>query len=509
MEKTKTLANKYAIYLILAAAAVLRFLKIGGRDFWYDEAFTGVAIKEKFWGMINMIIKDVHPPLYYVSVKIFSSFFGYSVFGIRLYSAVFGVLGIFAVYLFAKNLFGKKAALWASVVMAISPFAIQYSQEARMYAMFGFLFTLASYFFIRGLQTEKKKYYYFWGLFLGLSALTHYMGIITAPIFFLVSFGWRIFEGRKIKEKFSFSKLRRMIFEKKVIAGYGIFGLVFSFWIPIFASHILKAGSLIWIRPAIVADIFRNIQIFIFGSPLGEMTGGTTGMPMPSELSFVSFDSMLVLVAMFSIAILIYLFGKEDKKEKIAGVFVLSFGYLVAIYILSMAGIHYLVSRYILPAAYMIFVILGLWLSKIKSAYVIIAFLTYLVLLASIVPVQNSTGWNKLQKDAGRFEGREFYIFNPFDYVIARYYLGPDHLIIYNLELPAHSYAEKWAAIGETGKRTEKFDDIRNKNGIIISNVIIKDEINGKEDEVYRKSLNLNGISVLAKYDNVILYESN
>jgi uncharacterized membrane protein len=130
MGKTKILFDKYAIYLILAIAATLRFLNISRRDFWYDEAFTGVAVKEKFWGMIDMIIKDVHPPLYYTGVKIFSSFFNYSVFGIRLYSAIFGVLGIFAVYLFAKNLFGKKAALWASAVMAISPFAIQYSQEA-------------------------------------------------------------------------------------------------------------------------------------------------------------------------------------------------------------------------------------------------------------------------------------------------------------------------------------------------------------------------------------------
>jgi hypothetical protein len=493
--------------LILLGASVLRFLRIDNRDFWYDEAFTGVAIKERFWGMIDMIIKDVHPPLYYVSVKIFSSFFGYSVFGIRLYSAIFGVLGIWVVYLLTKNLFGKKAALWASAVMAISPFAIQYSQEARMYAMFGFLFTLASHFFIRGLQTEEKKYYYLWGLFLGLSALTHYMGIITAPIFFLVSFGWRVFEDRKVKEKYSFLKLRKMIFEKKVLLGYGVFGLFFSFWIPVFARHILKAGSLTWIKPATIADIFKNIQIFIFGSPLGEMTGGTTGIPIPSELSLMSSESMLVMVAMFSVAIMIYLFGKEEKKEKIAGVFILSFGYLIAIYILSMLGIHYLVSRYILPVAYVIFIILGLWLSKIKSAYAIVVFLTYIVLSSSVIPVPNSTGWQKFQRDAGKFQGREFYIFNPFDYVIAKSYIGSDDLIIYNLELPAHSYAEKWAAIGQTGKRTENFDDIRNNNGIIISNVIIKDEINGKEDETYRKNLNLNGISVLAKYDNVILYE--
>lgn len=133
MEKAKEniaiLVEKYSIYFILLLASVLRLFHLGKRDFWYDEAFTGIAVKEKFSDMMSMIIQDVHPPLYYISAKIFSSFFGYSVFGIRMYSAIFGVLGVWAVYLFAKELFNKKAALWASLITAISPFAIQYSQH--------------------------------------------------------------------------------------------------------------------------------------------------------------------------------------------------------------------------------------------------------------------------------------------------------------------------------------------------------------------------------------------
>jgi hypothetical protein len=123
------------------------------------------------------------------------------------------------------------------------------------------------------------------------------------------------------------------------------------------------------------------------------------------------------------------------------------------------------------------------------------------------VPVQNSTGWQKFQADADKYKNRELYVFNPFDYVIARSYLGADNLIIYNLEKPTHNYAEKWAAIGYTGKRTEEFDDIRKKNGIIVSNVINSDEIRDWWYEQYRKNLNFDGLTVLAKYDNIILYE--
>lgn len=158
--------------------------KITERDFWYDEAFTGIAIKESFSKMMGIIIQDVHPPLYYIFVKSFSFFFKYSLFGIRLYSAIFGLLGVWAVYLLAKEIFNKKAALFAGFLTAISPFAIQYSQEARMYAMFGLLISVATLFFIKGLKNDKIKDYIFWGIFLGLACLTHYIGIMFAPFLF-------------------------------------------------------------------------------------------------------------------------------------------------------------------------------------------------------------------------------------------------------------------------------------------------------------------------------------
>src|SRR3989344_7688980 len=276
MEKVKEniakLVEKYSIHFILLLAVVLRLFHLGKRDFWYDEAFTGIAVKEKFSGMMDMIIKDVHPPLYYISTKIFSSLFNYSVFGIRLYSTIFGVLGAWAVYLFAKELFNKKAALWASLITAISPFAIQYSQEARMYSIFGFLIVISSYFFIKGLKTNKNAYYVFWGFFLGLSALTHYLGIIFSAIFIIVFFAYKFFENKKSSFLFSAGTY------KSLFLGYFISFIIFLPWIRKFLGHLTNSqDGLSWIKPAIFKDIFTNIRIFIFGSPLGEMTGGLTG----------------------------------------------------------------------------------------------------------------------------------------------------------------------------------------------------------------------------------------
>ena len=99
-EKIKKLnLEKYSLWVILILAASIRFTGLVRRDFWYDEAFTGVAVKENFHDMIQMIINDVHPPLYYIALKSFAFFFSYSVFGIRLFSAIFGLLSIWALYI--------------------------------------------------------------------------------------------------------------------------------------------------------------------------------------------------------------------------------------------------------------------------------------------------------------------------------------------------------------------------------------------------------------------------
>ena len=103
--------EKYYIYLILLLGFVLRLRNILNRDFWYDEAFTGVTVKANFWEMIRITINDVHPPLYYILLKMFSYFGDYSVFSVRFFSVILGILGIWAVYLFTKELFNKKAAL--------------------------------------------------------------------------------------------------------------------------------------------------------------------------------------------------------------------------------------------------------------------------------------------------------------------------------------------------------------------------------------------------------------
>ena len=41
----KKILEKYSLVIILLLATVLRLFQIGKRDFWFDEAFTGIVVK--------------------------------------------------------------------------------------------------------------------------------------------------------------------------------------------------------------------------------------------------------------------------------------------------------------------------------------------------------------------------------------------------------------------------------------------------------------------------------
>jgi len=502
-EKTAKLHTQYHrhyIWLILALAVTNRFTGLVKRDFWYDEAFTGVAVKEKFWDMIVMTINDVHPPLYYIALKGFSFFFNYSVFGIRLFSAIFGVAAIWALYLLAKELFSEKVALYAALVATISPFAIQYSQEARMYMMLVFFILIGAYYFVKGLQSGVKKYFLLWGLFTGLSMLTHYMGIIFSAVYVIVFVAWRIFEidWSGVDGIFEKTKilLKKVLPTKEILLGYGVAFLVFLPWLKMFVYHIsMKGSNLSWVKPANFGDIVVNLQMFLFGTPLGEMS---SGMPQPNELFGISHISIRMVIAMLFGVGIVYLMRKE-KKEKVVSLLLFSTGFMFIIYVLSatLPDQQYFVARYLLPAAYFVFIFIGLWLSRLRSFVVILVFAIYLGLSSLIIPLKNSQGYNEMVLHLDKYKNNNFYILNAFDYVITKYYFGADRLTLFNYDWPGYN-PSFWAAIGPNLKRTENYDDLRSDpKALLISNKALN------RDNQY---FSTQGLVQVDQYANILIY---
>jgi uncharacterized membrane protein len=135
--------------LILGLAAYLRLAGLGTESLWLDEgytvAFTGLPFRKM---MAYIATRDVHPPLYYILIKIWRNL-GDSEVLLRLPSVVFGVAAVAYMWSMVEEHWGAAAATASSLLLATSEMAIYYSQEARMYSLLLLLTVLSLRCFLR------------------------------------------------------------------------------------------------------------------------------------------------------------------------------------------------------------------------------------------------------------------------------------------------------------------------------------------------------------------------
>lgn len=135
--------SRFPEWLVLAGllllAASLRFDGLGRQSLWADEGNSwGMAVRP-LAAIGAAVSADIHPPLYYYLLNLWSQAFGTSEAGLRSFSALVGCLLVVVTYYWARRLAGLGAALAAGLLAAASPFALYYSQEARAYALVALL----------------------------------------------------------------------------------------------------------------------------------------------------------------------------------------------------------------------------------------------------------------------------------------------------------------------------------------------------------------------------------
>jgi len=103
----------------------------------------------------------------------------------RLPAFIFGVLGIYAIYLTAKLFFGRKEALFAAAYLAVSPFHIYWSQFARGYSVYLFFSILSLYFFFKSIKENKLKFWIGYVVFSVLQIYSHFFAVFCFPVHIL------------------------------------------------------------------------------------------------------------------------------------------------------------------------------------------------------------------------------------------------------------------------------------------------------------------------------------
>ncbi|MCL5026012.1 MAG: glycosyltransferase family 39 protein, partial [Chloroflexi bacterium] len=174
----------------------LRAYLLDGQSLWYDEGTSAAMAPRGFQAITAAAAADIHPPLYYYLLHIWTGIAGTGEYALRFPSVVFGVLLLPLLAVVGRRLFGPTVGLLAAWLGATSVLLVYYSQEARMYALLLLLGTLVIYI---ALRLPEARHAWPWALALGvavvLSLYTHYLAagpIALAVLFLLASPGGRV-----------------------------------------------------------------------------------------------------------------------------------------------------------------------------------------------------------------------------------------------------------------------------------------------------------------------------
>jgi len=173
--------------LILLLAVGLRLINLSGRTLWYDEAFAVLFAEQGWQAMVDGTLTevedgsaaDVHPLVYYQGLHYWMAAFGDSPAAVRLFSVLIGVATIPVVFWLARDWFGLRAGLVAALITAVAPFHVQYSQEARMYALLALILTLATWVYWRACRRGAAGYWLAFGVLAGAAMYVQQLAAMT------------------------------------------------------------------------------------------------------------------------------------------------------------------------------------------------------------------------------------------------------------------------------------------------------------------------------------------
>lgn len=167
------LAGSVALFLALA------LYRLGSFSLWLDEImaldFSDGSLRELFGALRG----DVHAPVYYLGLLGFIRVFGISEWTARLPGVLLGALTLLFLYPLARQAAGRRTTFYAVLLLACSPFFIEFSREARPYVASACLAVASWFFFLRLLRRGRRADAAGYALSSALLLLTFYPGVVA------------------------------------------------------------------------------------------------------------------------------------------------------------------------------------------------------------------------------------------------------------------------------------------------------------------------------------------
>lgn len=429
--------KKYWLLLtIIVLGIALRYYNNLGISLWHDEAFSALYIKYPWDEMMYRIGLDVHPPLYYITLRFWHYLFGDSLLALRSFSIVFGAGLIPLSYAFVKSAFhNKKAALIVALLTAVNPFQLEYVTEVRMYTFGAFFALLAAYLLVLALNKQKdyneslakkiphmpetysvrrRMLWMYLGFAIAISAImyTHYYLFFTAAALGFYALGMQYHFYKTDFKKYW-----------PALASFIIIGLLYIPWLQTFIFQFQQVSNSFWIPKMDIWSIPTTIwqMLLAFGI----------------DISKTNTKIYVLIASLFSVGFISHFIWKTQEKAKwlILMAITAPFGgallFLIIGYLRDAESSVFLV-RYFLFASVFFTIALGMWFTQLKPSLLSKVLLAVYVLanLFAFVLHWNDLNVNERPGMRGAAEylrsnvafGDKLYIGSSFEFFNFKYY---------------------------------------------------------------------------------------
>jgi mannosyltransferase len=187
LDRKSHLATWGALIVLALVAFLLRAPHLDTQSLWRDEVDV---IRFANWPLSqlaqSLMTSGHNGPLYYLVMRGWLRLAGNSEFALRYLSLCFGVLAVPLMYRVGRRLAGKRGAVMAAALIAISPYLVWYSQDAKMYTLVTALTLLAVTCHLEALASGRLRWWVGFVLSASLSLYIHLLAALMIPAYVLV-----------------------------------------------------------------------------------------------------------------------------------------------------------------------------------------------------------------------------------------------------------------------------------------------------------------------------------
>jgi len=270
------------VIVVLAVCAGIAFRFIARSPLWLDEALSANIAALPVGEIPAALRKDGHPPLYYVLLHYWMALVGSGDGATRALSGVFGVASLPLAWIVGRRRGGKPLAWVFLGVLAMSPYAIRYGTEARMYALVSFL-VLVGYVLIDDIARRGKSNavrLVSAAVVSGALLLTHYWAMwLLAAVVLVLGWTWRNSPDQEVRRGASRGGL--------AICSGGVFLL---WWLPTMLFQSAHTGTP-WSQPVRPSAALSYM-----------LTDFAAGTGFPDSAVLAVMGGVLFVVGLFGVA---------------------------------------------------------------------------------------------------------------------------------------------------------------------------------------------------------------